>query len=129
MYDVNGEVEGKSEGLWGSTSLMDRGNYNNGGRTPPVLNCVEREILGTVDIKEIKEHGKYSMGAVGVTGEVFRISTSDPDEYFLLEYRDGTGWDRYAGGTGLLAYHVDKSPADAGSMSATERWIDRKSVV
>ena len=34
LYDVNGEKEGESAGLGGLLSIMDRGNYNNEGRTP-----------------------------------------------------------------------------------------------
>lgn len=123
MYDVNGDVEGTAEALWGTLSLMDKGNYNNGGRTPPYLNAVEREILGIADVETITLPGSYYLTPIDIAGKAFRISTSDPDEYFLIEYRDGSGWDRYIGGSGLLVYHVDKSPNQAGSMTAVERWM------
>jgi M6 family metalloprotease domain len=123
MYDMNGDTEGKAEGLWGTLSLMDKGNYNNDGRTPPYLNSVEREMLGIADIKEISSPGNYYLPPLDVSGKAFKIATSDPDEYFLLEYRSPRGWDRYIGGGGLLVYHVDKSPNQAGSMTATERWM------
>ena len=123
MYDLNGSTEGTSEALWGTLSLMDKGNYNNEGKTPPYLNSVEREMLGIAKIQDISTPGNYYLKPIDESGMAFRIATSDPDEYFLLEYRSARGWDKFIGGNGLIVYHVDKSPDQAGSMTATERWM------
>ena len=39
-----------------------------------------------------------------------KTSEDDPlnGEYYVYEYRDGTGWDAYIGATGVAIYHVDR---------------------
>jgi hypothetical protein len=72
--------------------------------------------------------GSYELGPI-YEGKYFRLNTSTDNEYFLIEYRDGTGWDKYVGGTGILVYHVDKSLNAAGyswlyqrNVTAAFRW-------
>lgn len=112
-------------GLWGSTSIMDGGYLNNSGHTPPNLNAIEREMLGLgtaltdtvgrVSIKPVQE------------GEWLRFNSEVDGEYYLAEYRNGEGWDRYIGGHGMLIYHIDRSQNSTGeisgrNVSAAKRW-------
>ena len=122
LYDVNGETEGKSDPLFGSVSIMDKGNLNNDGRTPPYLGAVERELLGVLDIVDVEAGHQYHLPSIDISGTALRIPTSNEGEYFLIEYRSGAKWDSYIGGSGLLVYHIDKSLNIAGSMTAAERW-------
>lgn len=46
--------------------------------------------------------------AVSTSAQSARISTSDPNEFFLLENRRQTGYDRYIPSHGLLIWHVDR---------------------
>ena len=117
LYDTDDIENGYSGGVWGSTSLMDYGSYNNNGNTPPYLNAVEREFLFTnenganIGPETITTDGAYTMEAISKGGTYYKIETETKDEFFLLECRDNSGWDKYIGGSGMLVYHVDKTPA------------------
>ena len=129
FYDVDDEKSGgKTDGLWGTVSLMDSGNYNNDGRTPPNYTVVELEMLGLLECEPL-EAGGVTLEPMSTTRRGFRMDTDMPGEYFLFECRTATGWDRYIGGSGLLVYHLDKSDRDAGyseesdmNMTAAQRW-------
>lgn len=123
-YDKSG---GKADALWRYTSLMDGGNYNNFGNTPPYYNAIELEILG-MEHEEIAM-GAYELSPIGDGGKAYRIDCDTPDEYYLVEYRDNKGWDKYIQGSGLLIYHIDKSDNMTGQsdsygkeLKANERW-------
>ncbi len=124
MYDTDYmNSGGLAEGLWGSTSLMDKGNRNDNGNTPPNFNAIEREILGISESIAIAGEGRYELTPVNSGGTCYRIDSSVSGEYYLLECRGNGGWDRHIGGEGLLVYHIDKSGNDAGyGMTAYGRW-------
>lgn len=49
--------------------------------------------------------------------KVYRVNTSDPEEFFLIENRQLTGYDKgldrwVTGGGGLLIYHIDSGQGD-----------------
>lgn len=122
LYDVNGEAEGACNPLFGSISIMDKGNLNNYGNTPPWLGAVERELLGLLYTEEVEPGRHYYLPSIETSNMALKVSTSNPGEYFLIEYRSGAKWDAHIGGSGLLVYHIDKSFNTAGSMTAAERW-------
>lgn len=122
-YDKNGEW---SACLWTNTALMDGGNSNNYGRTPPYYNAIERDHLRIGEALMLGE-GEYVLEPVSKGGDFYRINSSREGEYFLLECRDNSGWDMDIRGKGLLIYHIDKSDNPAGtaynkSLTAAERW-------
>lgn len=131
MYDTDYEGSGGyGAGLWAWTSLMDAGNQNNNGNTPPNLNAIEREHLGIFDPVVIEKDGRYSLEPVHINGRYYRMETDTEDEYYLLECRNEEGWDKYIGGSGMLVYHIDKSKRNAGysdsystDLSAAHRWV------
>ena len=110
FYDVNAATDGFSAGVLGF-SLMDRGVYNNEGRTPPYLNMMERSILGWVPQSSMaifEKSGNVSLPSVD--HEVaYMTPTDESGEFYLYECRTQTGWDRYLGAFGLVVYHVDRS--------------------
>lgn len=121
MYDTNGETEGKSPGLWGDFSLMDAGNYLNAGRTPPYFTAIEQEMIGHP--VSIPEPGTgYELFPVWNGGEIIRIDSENPGEYFLVECRNPERWDAYIEGGGLMVYHVDRSEQVYGGISSAMRW-------
>ena len=129
VYDVDDEKSGgKSDGLWGSLSLMDSGNYNNDGRTPPNYTAVELDLLGLLEPEELVS-GVYSLDPMTTRRRSLRMDTDTEGEYFIFECRASTGWDKFIGGSGMLVYHVDRSNRDTGwselsetSLTARERW-------
>lgn len=130
MYDTDYEGSGgMAEALWHTTSLMDQGNENNGGNTPPYYNAIEREMLGVSEPVLIEADGTYRMSPIHKGGTCYRINTDTEGEYFLFEARAEESWDSYIGGRGMLVYHIDKSLRPSGysdvyemDLNALQRW-------
>ncbi len=118
FYDRNG----LSEALWGRTSIMDRGNSNNDGRTPPNLNAIERHILGLTPPDTLSA-GQHTLSPVNSSGRYMYSGTGTEGEYFLFECREATGWDAYIGGSGMLIYHIDSSFNYVYNVRACDRWL------
>ena len=107
FYDTDYEESGGlAAGMWTKTSLMDGGNYNNLGNTPPNYNAIERLIAGISKPVILKETGTYTMSPIETSGRSYMLS-NDSGDFFLFECRSGKGWDSYIGGSGMLAYHID----------------------
>ena len=116
LYDTNYDKDGMPTAPGpGTLSLMCNGSYNNDGRTPPYLGGLERALLGWLDLTEWKESGIKTLNPIH-DNEAYMTPTNnktpedDPlnGEYYVYEYRDGTGWDAYIGATGVAIYHVDR---------------------
>ena len=108
FYDTDYEESGGiSAGLWNRTSLMDGGNFNNHGNTPPYYNAIERMILGIVEPVELSASGTYRLEPLHSGGFPYMISSSTGDEIFLFECRTRHKWDENIGGSGMLVYHID----------------------
>lgn len=122
MYDVNDLQEGLSDGLFGTLSLMDQGNYLNNGKTPPYFNAIELQMLGIVPVADLLPDRNYRLLPVQRADTLYRANSSNPGEYFLFECRNVSGWDRFIGGEGLVVYHLDKSENIYGGLSASARW-------
>ena len=130
MYDTDYEGSGgESEALWDHTSLMDGGNQNNSGNTPPFFNAIEREMLGMQTPVMLDADGKYRMQPIHKGGTYYRMNTDTDEEYYLFECRSNDSWDKYIGGKGMLVYHIDKSFRLAGysdsygmDLKARQRW-------
>ncbi len=122
LYDVNGSEEGDANALYGKLSIMDQGNYNDEGRRPPYFNVVERELLGLAEVVELEPDGEYALLPVNSSESIGRISSSNENEYFLLECRTPQGWDTPLGCGGMVLYHIDKSQNSCGGVNAATRW-------
>lgn len=107
FYDADYEENGNAAGP-GTLSLMASGSYNNNGCTPPYLSGFERSMLGWLDLTEWEESGTKTLKPVH-ENEAYTTPTATDGEFYVYEYRDGTGWDQYVGGTGVAIYHVDRS--------------------
>lgn len=129
MYNTELKAAERRTGyLWGTTSLMDNGHRNNGSRTPPSFNAIERDCLGIGKPEPLKE-GTYTLEPIGENGRYLRHDSDNEGEYYLIECRAVKDWDLYIGGSGLVIYHIDKSGNDAGwsnsygrNVTAAERW-------
>ena len=113
FYDTDyEETGGISAGFWTRTSLMDGGNYNNNGNTPPYYNALERLIIGISEPQVLEKTGTYILEPVHKNGASYMLKTDSDDEFFLFECREYHRWDKYIGGHGMLAYHIDLSSGD-----------------
>lgn len=123
-YDTDYEASGGiSEGLWISLALMDGGNRNDGGRTPPWYNALDRYLLGLTEPRPL-ETGVQRLSPIDRSGDCLILQTDREGEYFLFECRAQEGWDSDIGGSGLLIYHIDRSTNTAGEKTAADRWRD-----
>lgn len=129
-YDTSYDYDGlpTAEALWLSTSLMDGGGYNNNSNTPPYYNAFEREMLGIATAVE-PQLGEMTLAPINESNQFIRIETDKKDEYFIIENRYKSGWDKYIPTSGMVIYHIDKSTNSAGpsyyygrNVSAKERW-------
>ena len=93
--------------------LMDYGCYNDNGRTPVGYNAYERNFMGWMEYIEPEANTQYTLPAIDTdNGVAIKLtSTANPNEYFILENRQNTGWDKYMDSHGLLIVHVDYDQA------------------
>lgn len=103
--------------------LMHRGNYNNDGRTPPYLNAYERYLLGWQEFPSVPSKLGTARIAPVQDGGGMAVTTSEEGEFFIIETRNGKGWDTYAG-SACLIYHVDRSGNLVDGVPAADRWFD-----
>ena len=109
LYDTDYTSNGNSEALWSSTGLMDGGNMNNKGNTPPNWNAIDRVQLGVGNCTTL-ESGKYNLKPISENGDYCKLETGNSGEYYLIECRDSNNvFDNYIGGSGLLVYHIDRT--------------------
>lgn len=112
--DYNSTAETLTPSAW---SALDYGPYNNDGRTPPTFSVYERNAMGWIDLKELKEAETVSLNHIEDSNEGCIIHTYDtsnkinPNEFFLLENRQQKGWDKYIPGHGMLIWHIDYNEA------------------
>jgi len=109
-YDTDGVAGGgKSTAMYATTALMDEGNRNNEGRTPPYFNALDCHLLGLGECSELAE-GEYTLPPMdGKNRKYLKYETGNEGEFYLFEARSNTGRDAYIGGNGLLVYHIDRS--------------------
>lgn len=122
LYDTDYGNGGLSNCLWGKLSLMDEGNYNNSGRTPPYFCAIDRELAGSASYMNISAGTTVSLAPIHANGDVIRVPTSNNGEYYLIENRAMTGWDSYIEGAGMAVYHIDKSRNVVEGITASVRW-------
>lgn len=135
-YDSGGLFEFGDEhsagAVWGYTSLMDHGNYNDNGNTPPNYNAMELWTLG-LGQAETLEFGQQALAPLSSQKRYFVAETDVAGEYYFFECRAAEGWDSFVGGSGMLIYHYDSSENDAGystssrqNIKASERWLNNE---
>ena len=95
----------------GEWDIMAQGSYNNDQNTPPTFSAFERYSLGWMDLTELTT-GADSINVLPAFEETpvaYRVSVPGRDnEYFILENRQQTGWDKYLPGHGMLVWHLDE---------------------
>jgi len=116
LYDTDYETNGQGADV-DTWSLMASGCYNNEGMTPPYYIGVERELLGWGTATELTAASNCTLASIG-NNQFYKISTTTPDEYYILENRQLNGWDKSLYHHGMLVYHVDKSSAYASRWAA-----------
>lgn len=115
MYDTDDYTNGYGVDP-GAYSLYASGSYNNDSRTPPCLMAFERFQMGWIDtnteLTELKDPEDVELDNISTNKARYINAQPDRDvttgvEWFILENRQQTGWDRYIPAHGLLITHFD----------------------
>ncbi len=96
---------GSSSSVVGSWDLMDKGNYNNGGYCPPNYSAHEKMVLGWVTPTELTS--PVTITDMDTSKSYLIRNDGYSNEYYILEYRQQTGWDSSLPGSGVVVFHVD----------------------
>lgn len=110
MYDTSG---GGGYGM-SVFDVMDQGSYNGNGFVPCNYTAFERIYAGWVESIELIDPATVKdMKSVSDYGRPFIMyNYKNSNEYFLLENRQNTGWDKgLYGSNGLLIVHVNYVPS------------------
>lgn len=128
LYDTDyTDSGGQSEAEWHITALMDGGNMNNNGNTPPNWNAVDWDTIGGGNCMELTP-GRHTLRPIHENRDYYKLETDYSGEYYLFECRnENSAWDKYCGGSGLLVYHIDRSKrssvsATYGNLTSAARW-------
>lgn len=107
VYDVAYENYGMN--TW---DIMDAGEWNGinaPGMTPAAYTAYERMYCGWRQPTELRgDTVVRGVKPISQGGETFIVrNQAHPDEYYLIENRQMTGWDQALEGRGLVVSHVD----------------------
>ena len=106
MYDT--ASNGSNFGM-GSWDLMDYGSYNGDGYVPAGYSGYEKMVCGWTTPVELDGpttvNGMARLDAMGQTYIVY--NKGNRNEYYILENRQQSGFDKYLPGSGLLIEHID----------------------
>ncbi|MDR2732306.1 MAG: M6 family metalloprotease domain-containing protein, partial [Fibromonadaceae bacterium] len=109
FYDTDYEGSGGQSVHIDQWDLMASGSWGDNGRTPTNLSAYARAAVGWASEITLSNSTNITIPNPATQGVVYRINTSTPNEYFLLENRQKINWDAYIPNSGLLIYHVDKN--------------------
>ena len=111
LYDTdNYDDQHYGIGEWG---LMGLGGWLGKEGHPAGMSAFSKEQLGWAKVQDITEKtGKYELKPAESSGEIFKITTPNTNEYFLLENRQKSGTDLFLKGSGLAVWHIDSERTD-----------------
>ena len=90
--------------------LMDGGNYADNGWCPPCYSTHAKMLLGWQQPQVLSQPATITdMRPISEGGQAYLVATENPDEFYLLENRQWSGWDQRTPGHGLLVTHVEYS--------------------
>lgn len=106
LYNTNDASADYTPMSW---SVMDAGCYNNNSRTPPTFSAFERNALGWMgdNLVEITGPASCTLDHIIDSNKAYVISTPKENEFFILENRQQSGWDKYLPYHGMLIWHID----------------------
>ncbi len=131
FYNTASASESESNSAMGFWSIMDYGNYEDGGFSPVGYTAFEKFSLGWMDIEEIGYAGNFTLQDITHEPDpdadihsAYRLNTGNDDEFIILENHNRTGWYSYHAAEGLLvtavsydnnAWHPDMNKVNSNS--------------
>ena len=108
LYATNGASH-KTLDSW---DIMDYGNYNNEGNTPPTYSAYERFYMGWLTPRLIVESENVVLDELQNSNSALLISTTDnhnlvgtnpsPTTFYILENRQQKAWDEFLPWSGMM---------------------------
>ncbi len=110
-------------------NIMDEGAYLNYGRTPPTYSAYDRFFLDWLTPVELKIPQNVTLPSITSSNKAYLITrygnhnlngaNPSPNEFFMLENRQRTGWDTFLPNSGMLVTHIfyDVSTWNANSVN------------
>lgn len=113
LYATNNSLH-RTLGAW---DVMDRGVYNNLGRTPPSYSAYERFYLGYLTPQQLRRTQLTILEPLLTSNQAYLVAKSwhnmkpkepNPAQFYLLENRQRMGWDSVGlPGHGLLITRIN----------------------
>ncbi len=107
------DYEHPTLGYW---DLMDGGAYNNDGRTPPSFSGYERMFAGWAEPRVLNQSEEVTLSELQGSQEILIITATgqhnldgvfpEPEDFYILENRQATKWDKYLPGHGMLIWKI-----------------------
>lgn len=96
----------------GHWDLMDYGSYNGGGYCPSGYSAHERWLMGWLTFQELTADTTVTgMAALSDAPQSYLIRNPGyPNEYYVIENRQPSGWDASLPSSGILIFHIDYDP-------------------
>ncbi|MCU6769680.1 M6 family metalloprotease domain-containing protein [Barnesiella propionica] len=104
FYDTRSNGTNFGMDVW---SLMDYGCYNVGGNVPLGYSAYEREFVGWLDIEELQNPKTISLEYIAESQQAYKITSTNANQYFILENRQKKDWDKGMPASGLMITKVD----------------------
>ncbi|MFH2050691.1 MAG: M6 family metalloprotease domain-containing protein, partial [bacterium] len=108
LYDIDYALPGHegSAGL-GDWSLMAQGNYLGGSKSPAHMDPWCKAQIGFLNFTEVTSNiFNAEIPCIEFNPFVYQLKY-DNSEYWIIENRQKSGFDKYLPGSGLCIYHVD----------------------
>ena len=103
LYNTGNDKTAYTPGSW---EVLDTGCYNNNSRTPSAMSSFARYALDWMMPTPLSG-GEKVLKPLFESNEAFIVNTNNPNEYFLLENRQKSGFDAGLPGHGMLVWHID----------------------
>lgn len=114
-YDTQNNGTGEAHEHPDKWDVMAAGSYFNYGITPAGYSAFERMSAGFLSPKIVGDEdlGKLTLRPVNTDNECYLMKSEVPNEYFMFENRQQSGWDEYLPGHGMLVWRVDSTNVNA----------------
>lgn len=105
-YDTDYNTDGYYSGT-GKWDVMASGSWNEDGIKPANFNPYTKAYdFGWCNVVNISENTQLLISPSSYNNNIYRIDSSNSNEYFLLENRQQESFDSSVPGHGLLIFHV-----------------------
>jgi M6 family metalloprotease-like protein len=106
LYDTDtSDDDHHGIGEWG---LMGLGGWIGDEEYPAGMSAFSKAMLGWGNVEDItNQGGSYELKPAHSDGKIYMIKTPNSNEYFLLENRQQSGFDRFLNGKGLAIWHIN----------------------